>query len=164
MRKILYAVVCSFLCICLAACSSSSKEEAKDSEKEEVYKINDVVQLKNSKLMVTSVTAHDGIQYMKPKEGKKYVTVMISIDNTSEKEINYNPLNFSIQNSLGQIESMTLYQDDQALSSGKLAPGGHVEGSVTFEEPQEEAVGQNMVLIIKANAFDSDAAATIQLK
>ena len=84
MKQMMYGLLCCLLCVGLAACSSKEEEP-----EQKEYKLNDVVELKNSTLKVTGINAHDGEGFMKPGEGKRYVSVMLEIENTSKKEISY---------------------------------------------------------------------------
>src|SRR5699024_1679941 len=99
-------------------------------------------------LTVTDVTKSSGSDFDKPKDGKEYVIVHVSIENNSDKEVSYNPFDFKMKNSQGQIESQafTTVDSDTSLSSGDLAEGGNVSGTVSFEQPIDDG---NLQLIFE---------------
>ena len=75
-----------------------------------------------------------GNEYFKPNNGNEYVVATLNIENKSDKDISYNPLDFQIQNEDGQITHNTFGpSDDNDLSSGNLTPNGKVSGTITFE-------------------------------
>ena len=58
---------------------------------------------------------------------------------------------------------MTFTTVDQktALSSGELASGGEVEGTVAFEEPKDDS---GLVLIYQANMFNENEVIKFNIK
>lgn len=63
-----------------------------------------------------------------------YVIVTVNIENKSDKDISYNPLDFQIQNEDGQITHNTYaLSDDNQLSSGNLTKDGKVSGTIAFQ-------------------------------
>lgn len=168
MKKLLCVSMALFMCFGLAACGSSDdkgKEEEKPAEKEEkkdTYQLGEEIKMEHSVLKISSINISDGEDFYK-KDGVKYVSVKVNIENTCDDTISYNPLQFTLQNSQGQIEDSSLYQGNDALHSGKLAPGGKVEGTITFEELEAEADGSKLTLLIQANVFDSDNVVKVNL-
>lgn len=115
-------------------------EEIEPEEKGSEYGINDKVEFEGRVLEVTNVEQSNGTDFDKPKDGKEYVIVHVTIENNSDEEVSYNPYDFKMQNSQGQIESktFTIVDSDTALSSGDLAPGGKVSGTMTWEQPVDD--------------------------
>lgn len=129
-----------------SAMSGGSDTDKKDDpkqqeEKKEFYAVNETAELKNQKFTVTKVEKSSGSDFDKPKEGKEYVIVTVSVENTSDDTISYNPFYFKMQNSQGQIESQafTIVDSDTSLKSGDLAAGGKIEGTIAFEQPVDDA-------------------------
>jgi len=93
----------------------------------------------------------------------EYVIVTVNIKNNSDDKISYNPLDYKMQNSKGQITDMTFTTVDSktALSSGELAAGGEVEGTVTFEQPKDDA---GLVLIYQSNFFNDNEIIKFNIK
>lgn len=125
--------------------STEDNASEESSENEELDKtefaIGEPAELNGQVVQVTEVTKSNGNQFDTPSEGNEYVIVNVTIDNNSDKEISYNPFNFKMKNSNGQIEDQGLIMVDQdtSLSSGQLAPGGTVSGTLSFEEPIDDS-------------------------
>lgn len=75
--------------------------------------------------------------YTKPSPGMRFVAVILRFDNGSTQSVSLSPfLELKLQDSAGVRRTPRLfsYRND-ALSSGRVAPGSFVSGSVTFEAP-----------------------------
>lgn len=133
----------------------SGKKENSVEEKKE-YKINDVIILEGMELKIDEVKYSKGNEFDKPKDGNEFVIVKVSIKNTGDKKISYNPFDYSIENSDGQITTQTISAIDSktSLSSGELAPEGKISGTIVFEAPKED---KNLKLLYKNNMFKEDA-------
>ncbi len=96
--------------------------------------------LGNGAITVTKVEKSQGNEWDKPKSGKEFVIVYVTIENKGTDNLSYNPLYFKMQNSQGQQESMTFTTIDQdtALQSGELVAGGKVSGTIAFEQPKKD--------------------------
>ena len=131
----------------------TSTEEKQNEEKTE-YNQGEEAILGNGAVTVTNVEKSQGNDWDKPKSGKEYVIVYVTIENKGDSNLSYNPLYFKIQNSQGQQENMTFTTIDQdtALQSGELVPGGKVSGTITFEQPKGD---KNLVLIYNDNLWSS---------
>lgn len=139
-----------------------AKEDKKDSQKkEETFFVGDKVKLGDYAVKVTKVSYSNGTQYDKPKSGKVFVTVMVSIFNDGDSQVSYNPYDFSLQNSNGQVSDITFttVDSDTALNAGELVAGGKVKGSLTFEAPKKD---KKLVLRYQPN-FWSDKEIQIHL-
>lgn len=176
MKRILLLVLFVILLLSLTACDgddepkrvdeASGEAESKEVESEEAestdeeteeeteFGIGEKVELDGQVVEVTEVERSSGDDFDKPKEGHEYVIVHILIENNSDDEISYNPFNFKMKNSNGQIEDsvFTMVDSDTALSSGELAPGGNVSGTLAFEQPVDD---DELQLIFEAS-FWSD--------
>lgn len=161
MKKIICALMAGFMCFSLSACGSSDKEssskkEEQKEEKKKNYGVNDVVEMKDRNFKVTKVTTSEGDDFTKPEDGKVFVLIDVSIENTSDKEISYNVLDFEVQNGQGQIDNLgfSMLQVVHPLNSGKLAPEGKISGTLIAEEPKDDV--NNMTLIYKVGVFDQE--------
>lgn len=107
---------------------------------DKVFSVGEAVQLGDNVLTVTNVERSTGSQFDKPQEGKEYVIVTVKIDNAGDKNITYNPFDFKMANSQGQIvdQAFTIINTDTALQSGELAPNGSVSGTLAFEQPAND--------------------------
>ncbi|QXE20015.1 DUF4352 domain-containing protein [Clostridium sp. 001] len=132
--------------------TETKKAEPKKDELKDSYAIGETAKYKGVEMTVTKVDKSNGSEYDKPKDGKEFIIARVKIKNNAKEKLSYNPLYFKMQNSKGQIEDETFstVNEDTALKSGELAPGGEVEGSVIFEEPVED---KGMLLQYQDNIF-----------
>nr|WP_243462948.1 DUF4352 domain-containing protein [Mesobacillus boroniphilus] len=88
-------------------------------------------------MTVTKVEKSAGSEFDQPKDGHEYVVVTVEIENAGDENISYNPFDFKMANSQGQIvdQAFTTIDTSTALQSGELAPGGKVSGTIAFEQP-----------------------------
>lgn len=134
--------------------SNEEKNNKKSEEVKEFYSVGEEVKLGNNVLIVNSVEKSNGSEWDKPKDGNEFVIVDVTIKNGGSSEISYNPYDFEMQNSKGQItdQAITTINIETSLSSGNLAAGGEVSGTIAFEQP---AGDEALVLKYKANMFSN---------
>lgn len=136
--------------------STNTNTEDKQAETKEFYKVGEVAKVDEVEISVTKVEKSKGSEFDEPKSGMEFVIVTVKIKNASKEKIDYNPFDFKLQNSKGQItdEAFSTVNQDTALQSGELAPGGEVEGSMVFEEPKGD---KGLLLQYQDNMFSDDA-------
>lgn len=142
---------------------STEKTIAAETTLAQIYNIGDNVQLKGAVITVKSFKKSNGSDFEKPKDGMEFVIVTINIKNNSDDKISYNPFDYKMQNSKGQITDMafTTVDSKTALSSGELTAGGEVEGTVAFEEPKDDS---GLVLIYQSNFFNDNEIIKFNIK
>lgn len=130
-----------------ASSSSTQNEKTEYNQGEEAI-------LGKGAITVTKVEKSQGTQWDKPKSGKEFVIVHLTIENKGNSNLSYNPFYFKMQNSQGQQESMTFTTVDQdtSLQSGELIPGGKVSGTIAFEQPKGDT---GLVLIYNDSIWSS---------
>lgn len=118
---------------------NNQENDASDEGKTE-FGVNEEIEFENRIIEVTDIEYSQGGDFDTPKDGMEYVIVTVSITNNSDDELSYNPFHFKMQNSNGQIESQTftIVDSDTSLSSGDLASGGNVSGTIAFEQPVDD--------------------------
>lgn len=118
---------------------AADAEPTKEPEKTE-FALGEAVQLKDNVLTVSKVEKSAGSEFDKPKDGMEYVVVHVTIENAGKDNISYNPFDFKISNSHGQITDIGIVTVnlDTALNSGELAPGGKISGTLAFEQPKDD--------------------------
>jgi len=139
----------------------STADEPKKTEAKEFYALGEEVKLKDNVLIVTGISKNSGIEWDKPKDGQEFIVVNVTLKNGGDDEISYNPYDFSIQNSQGQITNTTFTTIDKttALHTGKLAPKGEISGTIVFQEPINDS---SLILKYKASIF-SDSEIKVKL-
>lgn len=124
-------------------------------EMKTTYAIGETANLKGANVTVNKVEKSNGGEYDNPKDGYEFVIVEVTITNTNNSNITYNPYDFNMQNSQGNVTDMTWYTSDRDndLSSGELAPGGTITGAIPFEQPINDS---ELTLIYEGNFWSSD--------
>src|SRR5699024_2601792 len=136
-----------------------TEEESEEEKEEDVenteFGVGDKVKLDGQGVEVTEVEKSQGDDFETPSEGNEFVIVHVAIENNGEDEISYNPFNFKMKNSDGQIEDegMLMVDSDTSLSSGDLAPGGNVSGTLSFEQPNDD---DGLELIFETGFWGTD--------
>ncbi|WP_018922117.1 DUF4352 domain-containing protein [Salsuginibacillus kocurii] len=131
------------------------EEETEEELEEELFSVGDTVEHNDYALTVNEVETSSGTEFESPGEGNEYVIVHVTIDNDGEDQISYNPYHFSIQDSNGNItdQAFTTVDSDTSLSSGDLAPGGTVSGTIAFEAPADDP---ELELIFEPSFWSAD--------
>lgn len=116
---------------------NKEQEESIEEETEQVFNVGDSVELDGTIITVVNVEKSPGDEWDKPQEGNEFVIITVRYENNSDENISYNPFDFQIKNSQGQIteQAFVITEGWLTLNSGELAPGGKVEGTITFEAP-----------------------------
>lgn len=146
--------------------TAEETEEAPEEEEvieDQVFSVGDKVDLDGTVVTVTNVEKNTGGEFDSPKQGNEYVIVTIRIENGSDETISYNPFDFELKNSNGNITDMTftIIDTETALESGELATGGFVEGTVAFEAPEGDT---GLQLIYTPNMFFDDKQILVNLQ
>jgi hypothetical protein len=117
--------------------STSAENEEEAPPVKEEFSVGEKVQLGDNVLTVTKAEKSAGSEYDQPKDGHEYVVVTVVIENAGDENISYNPFDFKMSNSQGQIldQAFTTIDTNTSLQSGELAPGGKVTGTIAFEQP-----------------------------
>lgn len=161
-----WAIIAVVLIIALPALSGGENtEKPRDSitgkstaktvtEAKTAYEIGETATLKNVDIVVNKIERSSGSKYDTPKSGHEFVIVEVTIKNNSKNNITYNPYDFKMQNSQGNITDYTWYTGDRDnnLSYGELAPGGTVTGTIPFEQPLGDS---GLVFIYEGSIWSS---------
>lgn len=117
--------------------NSSENTNSSDEASDAPIALGEPGAYKDVTITVTKVEKSDGTTIDKPRDGMEYVVVYLKIENTGKENISYNPYDYKIINSKKQItdQAISIVDSNTALSSGQLAPGGEVEGTISFEQP-----------------------------
>jgi len=117
--------------------STSAENEEEAPPVKEEFSVGEKVQLGDNVLTVTKAEKSAGSEYDQPKDGHEYVVVTVVIENAGDENFSYNPFDFKMSNSQGQIldQAFTTIDTNTSLQSGELAPGGKVTGTIAFEQP-----------------------------
>lgn len=93
-------------------------------------------------------------RFSRVESGNQNLRVWVTLTNTSNRSISYNPFDFQVQDSNGvQTRISPMPETPNELRSGELAPEGRVEGNLVFEVPEND---NNLSLIYTTNAFSGE--------
>lgn len=155
----------------LTGCSSTDTPEkvsdkASTETTEEVqteFNLGEQIKLGDAIVTVTNVQKTAGSDFDTPQQGNEFVIVTVKIENGGTENVSYNPFDFQMKNSNGQItdQTFTTITNDTSLNSGELAGGGFVEGTIPFEAPIGDA---GLQLIYQPNFWDDAETITINLQ
>jgi hypothetical protein len=75
-----------------------------------------------------------------PKQGNEFIVVHVKLVNNGQSDQNYNTFDFHAKSGAGNVTDVEFgtpssYTKNSILDSGKLAPGGKVEGDMIFQIP-----------------------------
>jgi hypothetical protein len=140
---------------------ASSAPTASVAPANQTFNVGDVVKLGEYQFTVNNVKKLAQKGYSSPKSGNEYVIVNFTIQNTGDKEVNYNPYDFKIQDSNGNQTNETFVSLDDSLNAGSLAAGGKVTGSIPFEAPKGDKA---LKLIYQPSLWQDDKRVTVNLQ
>lgn len=144
--------------------TEETKEEAKEEPEEETTEepqpIGTAITTNDVTYTLESVDYSEGTnQFAMPEEGNNFVHCLVKIENGTDEDLDYNPYyGWKMLSPTGAYEgaSITASTDiENALQSGTLAPGGYIEGVISFEEPVEG----KLVLVAYTGPFSKEKAA-----
>lgn len=124
------------------------------------FHVGDVISYNGQEITVKSVERNytTGNQYEKPSEGHEYVKVNLYIENKSDDKISYNPYDWEMQDSDGDIKTYTWVSAEDALNSGEIAKNGKKSGSLIFEVPKNDT---GLILHYKSSFWSNK---TVEIK
>lgn len=136
---------------------NSTNTQGNATTQNKVYGVSDIISWDGKQIIVTDTVRNYKAKYAKPKSGKEFIKVTISIVNKSDKDMLVSPMKFKVQDSTGAqvyMESCT-YSLADPFQSATLAPGGSRQGSIVFEVNKNDT---DMKLICTAStALPADA-------
>ncbi len=118
--------------------------------------MGEVVKTSNgATIIISDLKKSKGGEYDSVKPGNEFVMVTVTIKNTGKENISYNPYDYKMQNSQGQILDGTYSSINEAtaLGDGNLAVGGSVTGTLIFEQPKDDKA---LSLIYTGNMFTTE--------
>lgn len=137
------------------ASQDNSKTESTTQNK--VFNVSDIISWDGKQIIVTDTVRNYKAKYSKPKSGKEFIKVTISVVNKSDKDMLVSPMKFKVQDSTGAKETLEscTYSLSDPFETATLSPGGSRQGSIVFEVTKNDT---DLKLICTANsALPADA-------
>lgn len=106
------------------------------------------VKLDDYEIRVDKVVKSQGTDYTKPKNGKEFAVVTVTLTNNGKKSVKYNPLDFVLRTEKGDDINANLNVDGiDILEAGTLKKGEKVTGNLVGEVKK----GTRLQLVYKTN-------------
>lgn len=130
----------------------SGNEEA---ARQKVFNQNEIATYENVNYSILSVKRTKGEEFFEADKGKEYILISLKIENKSDSKISYNELDWELVDSNGDEKSFAIWGNDNnsALESGNLNPGGTKTGTIAFEIPKGD---KNLTLNYYDNIFNDE--------
>lgn len=173
MKKVIMLSSVLLLSLGLVGCGSSSSsssndndstttQETKKSSKTEVfskiYKVGEEANINGVKVKINNIRYSSGDDAETPDQGNRYAIVNITITNNSDKNIDYNTLDFkfNIDGNSKDPEYVTLDgQNIDDLGSGTLDKGATLTKDLVGQVPVNET-GKKVQLTYQPNSLDDN--------
>src|SRR6266849_6629636 len=128
------------------ASSTKTSSTNTGSTSSQIAEVGQSITVDNVATTLVSVNLLPADQYTLPKPGNEFIVVHVQLVNNSSSEVDYNPFDFHVRSGSGNITDEVIppstYLANNELNSGKLSPGGTVEGDIIFQVPKNDHQAQ----------------------
>lgn len=134
--------------------SDTNSSASEDSNKSVEHQVGETIDIKGEELTVKTVKKNyeSGNQFLKPDTDNQYVKIDLSIKNNTDSSIDVASYEFNILDSNGVYHDANYILKDP-LTSTKIAKGGNLSGSISFEVPKND---DNLKLIYTPSLWSDD--------
>jgi flagellar basal body-associated protein FliL len=111
----------------------------------QVAKVGQTITVQDIAATLISVKTLPNDQYSPAKPGNTYIVAHVKLVNHSSAEVDYGPFDFHVKSSSGNItdgDFTSSYTGNDQLNTGKLSPGGSVEGDLIFQTGKSDHKAQ----------------------
>ena len=114
---------------------SSQDNSKNETTQNKEYRVSDIISWDGKQVIVTDTVRNYKAKYSKPKSGKEFIKVTLSVVNKSDKDMLVSPMKFKVQDSTGAKETLEscTYSLADPFETATLSPGGSRQGSIVFE-------------------------------
>lgn len=129
--------------------SSTASSEKKDDTTKKTFKLSETVKQQNGlEIKVNNVKFTQGTEYTTPKAGTQFILVNVTLKNTGNKSVSYNPYDFKLDDNGNQTDMNSYAGSDEQgnpvvsddLHSGTLQPNATVSGTLVGEGNPENDI------------------------
>jgi hypothetical protein len=123
-------------------------------QQQKVFNIGDIVEISDLAIQVLEVSYPTGMGVVQPKEGDKFVSVDVQVENLGEsvKEVT-SVVQMYLKDATGQKYTFHLGAQsiiDSGLPDDELQPGERIRGQIGFQVPIEV---EGLVFVFDAEVF-----------
>ena len=126
--------------------STNTLSTNNSSSSSQTAEVGQSITVDNVAATLVSVNLLPADQYTLPKPGNEFIAVHVKLVNNNNSEVGYNPFDFHVRSGSGNITDEVIppstYTANNELNSGKLSPGGTVEGDIIFQVPKDDHQAQ----------------------
>ena len=129
----------------LATTVATTAPSSTPSTSGQVAKVGQTITIQDIAATLISVKKLPDDQYSPASPGNTYIVVHVKMVNNSSSEVDYNAIDFHVKSGSGNITDETFtssYTGNNQLNSGKLSPGGSVEGDIVFQTGKSDHKAQ----------------------
>lgn len=117
---------------------ADSHEQA-EAPKTQIFKIGDIIQLKDFKVIVNGVRTSDGDGIFKPDDGEQFFYVDCTIENISDKEqVVSSILMLKVVDKDGRSCDQAIVSDANGQLDGNVGSGRKISGEYVVQVPKDE--------------------------
>jgi len=129
----------------VVGCSGTTSDQPKvvgtvappTSTSQKEFKVGDVIELTGHKIIINSANKKykSSSEYIEPPQGKKWVVVSVTIENTSATDLKIDPWFFKLREDSTKIkyDYTGIGYLETPLQSVSLGAGGKITGNIPFE-------------------------------
>lgn len=158
MKRILMMLWLAIMCICLISCGEPyNRDEEKKKIDNKTYTIGDTVELQNQNFTVNRVRIleEDKDGYKKPEDGKEFLLVSCTIENTSDEDICISSmLLFKIFDKEGVECKQEIFINSEGNLDVTVLPGKKIKGEYVVQAPKG---AKDLELQYRSNAIGGES-------
>lgn len=115
----------------------SQKQEQKQENKIETFKVGDTVKTKDFNITVNKVTTSDGGEFIKPKDGNEFLNVDITVENISDQSQGVSSvMMFKVVDKDGRSYNQAFTEKQNGQLDGEVGAGRKMSGEYIVEVPK----------------------------
>ena len=115
----------------------AQKQEQKQENKTETFKIGDTVKTKNFNITVNKVDTSNGGDFIKPKDGKEFLKVDITVENISDQSQSVSSvMMFKVVDKDGRSYDQAFTENQNGQLDGEVGAGRKMTGEYIVEMPK----------------------------
>lgn len=122
-----------------APTTTTSSKPADTESKTKIFKVGDIIQLKEYKVTVNKIRADNGGDMMKPADGNEYFYVDCTIENISkEQQTVSSMMMFKVEDSDGRSYEQAIPEHQNGQLDGDVSAGQKITGEYVVEVPKKK--------------------------
>lgn len=114
--------------------ASNTTSESESKTQKQVFNIGDTIKAGKGEFTVNGIREYYGSEFLKPKDGKMYYVVDISVENISQDSLNLSSIMmFKLFDSESYSHDVSIVTDLKGSLDAQVSPGNKIRGEIAFE-------------------------------